>query len=68
MMLKSNINDQFRSVSARVVVVQVYPEKTAEISIRRLLLENVFLLAGRRIPVDANLNVGDETVCTCVLI
>ena len=37
-------------------------------AIRRLLLENVFLLAGRRIPVDANLNVEDEAVSRRTLI
>lgn len=44
------------------ILPQVYPDKTSDIAVRRLLLENVFLLAGRRIPVDTNLKSNDEKV------
>jgi hypothetical protein len=33
----------------------VYPERGPDVALRRLLLENVFLLAGRRVPVDVTL-------------
>lgn len=38
----------------------VYSERSPHLSMRRLLLENVFLLAGRRIPVDVNFSPSDE--------
>lgn len=52
----------------------MYPERGADVALRRLLLENVFLLAGRRVPVDVTLPIPvDEAaevrhvdLCACM--
>ena len=42
---------------------QVYPEcSSPDVALRRLLLENVLLLAGRRVPADTNLDVNNPEV------
>ncbi|CAE7796246.1 unnamed protein product [Symbiodinium microadriaticum] len=47
---------------------KVYTEcPTPDIALRRLLLENVLLLAGRRVPADTNLDVHDAEVAVEVL-